>query len=362
MTSRRASAWRRFADLPLFWRVQIAGWLAFSVLSIPVKAPFFGMEKAIVVTVLREPLGFLFTIGLRWLYLRLKLSAERPLLMSVCMVPASLAVAAFDVFVVQFVPLPVVFGGLATTAAFLFLGIVYLTWSLLYFLIGQMITARERALTLARAEAAAHKAELSALRAQVDPHFLFNALNTVLAGLDRDPKALAPVVQGLADYFRYSLVHRHAAFVPLGDEFDATLNYLVVEKARFREGLLVDAQMDASARSLPVPAVILQPLVENAVKHGYKSSPKPLRIRVRVTAAPEGGADVEVANSGRWIEPPLRREAGDAGGAGLELLKKRLQLLYNGTHRFEIAAQDDEVSVRVHVPPPASGLRAAGAA
>src|SRR5262249_9222664 len=162
-------------------------------------------------------------------------------------------------------------------------------------LIRQVIMLRERELALAHAESAAARAELQVLRAQVDPHFLFNALNTVLAGLDREPRALAPVVQGLADYLRYSLLNRKATFVSLGGEFGARMSYLVVEKARFREGLEIDGHFDEGVRSLAVPVVILQPLVENAVKHGYKSSPPPLRVRVHVTAVDGGGADIEVA-------------------------------------------------------------------
>jgi two-component system, LytTR family, sensor kinase len=348
--------WRRFRALPLFWRLQIAGWIAFAVLSLPVKAPFLGAQNAILVTVFREPLGFLLTLGLRWVFLRLRLTTARPLLVALCVVPASLTAAAVDILVLAFLPVPTASGAQGTMAAFWFRGIVYLTWSLMYFLIRQVMETRERELTLARAESAAHQAELQVLRAQVDPHFLFNALNTVLAGLDRDPRGLTPVVQGLADYLRYSLVNRHATFVPLGDEYDATMNYLVVEKARFREGLVIDARVDEAVRSLPVPVVIIQPLVENAVKHGLKSSPLPLRIRVHVTSAPEGGADVEVANTGRWIEPPAERPRGDASGAGLELVRRRLELLYAGTHGFHIDAKEHEVAIRLRLPVPSPAL------
>ncbi len=345
---------KHFARLPLFWRVQIVGWALFTVLSMPVKVPFLGWENALLVTLWREPLGFLLTSALGVLYRRVK--TENPLLLAACVIPTSLATSALDVLVLSFLPGPPAAGPLGTVTAFWFRGVVYLTWSLLYFLIRQVMTSRERALGLARTEAAAHQAELQILRAQVDPHFLFNALNTILAGLDRAPHTLAPVVQGLADYLRYSLINRKATFVSLGDEFEATMNYLVVEKARFREGLEFDGSLDEPVRSLPVPVVILQPLVENAVKHGLKSSPPPLRIRVRVSAVAGGGADVEVANSGRWIEPPVERDPREASGAGLELLRRRLQLIYAGAHGFEVDARDDEVSIRMHLPPPSPSL------
>jgi len=155
----------------------------------------------------------------------------------------------------------------------------------------------------------------------------------------------------LADYLRYSLAHRHTAMVPLGEEFDAVLNYLLVEKARFREDLQIDSHIDPTARSVPVPGVMLQPLIENAVKHGVKSSPIPLKLRIHVRSASNGGAIVEVANSGRWIEPPVSRDAGDASGFGLESLKRRLTLVYAATHRFEISAGQNQVLIRIQVPP-----------
>lgn len=346
--------------MPLFWRLQIAGWLVFVLLSLPLRVSFLGsVQRAILVSLYREPVGFLLTLALRFVYRRLRLGSERPVLLGACMVAASMTASGIDYGVGTLLDLPlhaVPSEKLATQGLFWFRSVIYVTWSLMYFLIRQVIAAREKALTLARSEAAAHQAELQFLRAQVDPHFLFNALNTVLAGLDRDPRALAPVVQGLADYLRYSLLNRHAAFVPLGDEFDATMNYLVVEKARFRERLEFEGRLDEAARALPVPVVILQPLVENAVKHGYKSSPLPLRIRVHVTAVPGGGAEMVVANTGRWIEPPVRREPGEASGAGLELVKRRLELLYRGTHRFQIDTDGDEVSVRIRLPEPAPSL------
>ena len=179
---------------------------------------------------------------------------------------------------------------------------------------------------------------------------LFNALNTVLAGIGPDQERLTGVVQGLADYLRYSLLHRHAVMVPLGDEFDAALNYLVVEKARFRDGLLVHTHIDDLARAVSAPGVILQPLIENAVKHGYKSSPAPLRLAIDIRSKPDGGAVIDVTNSGRWVVPPAQRQEGDASGHGLESVKRRLALIYPDAHRFELLTAGEQVSVRIHLP------------
>jgi len=346
--------WKPFARLPLFWRLQFAGWFAFSVLALPLKAVVFGsFREAVVFTAAREPIGLLLTVGLRWVYRRLGLAGSRPLRLGVWVVVISMAAGGVDFGAGHAMNLAFGVPEPASTVAFgqfLLRCLLFVTWSFLYFWIRALIAEQQRALNLARAEATAKEAELQMLRAQVDPHFLFNALNTLLAGLSRDPKAMIPVVQGLADYLRYSLANRHAALVPLGEEFDAAMNYLVVEKARFREELLVETQVDEAARALPVPGVILQPLIENAVKHGYKSSPSPLRIRIRLEALADGGSTLEIANSGKWIEPPTQRASDDAGGAGLECLRRRLQLLYGARHRFDILKNANEVIIQIQLP------------
>lgn len=352
----------RIAGLPLFWKCQIGGWIAHAVLSLPLKiAGFDTLQSMILVTLIEEPLGFGLTSGMRLAYLRLGLRVEEPVRLAIWVSVCCATAALIDWTVGHQVE---AWFGLHEVTPIVLLGLFwihalqYVTWTFLYFWIKNVIAARERVLSLIRAEAAAHEAELRMLRAQINPHFLFNSLNTVLNGLNRESKALSSVVQGLADYLRYSLKHRHTALVPLGDEFDAAMNYLVVEKARFRDGLSIEAHVDEAARAVPVPGVMLQPLIENAVKHGYKSSPVPLTVRISIRAD-NGGAIVEVANSGRWIEPPAVREPDDASGVGLESLQRRLALLYPASHRFEIAKGGDEVSVRIHLPAGSSCLQPA---
>ena len=354
---------RWFLAMPPFWRWQLLGWTAHAVISLPLKVQSFGsFRAALVVTLVTSPVAVMLTGILRSFYVRLKLSPERPRQLVIPVLIGSTVAAAIDWGVASWAQrtihlypvLPVMLVGFTWLR-----GVQYLGWSALYFWILSTRASRERAINLVRAESAAHEAELQMLRAQIDPHFLFNSLNTVLAGLDRDPRALSGVVQGLADYLRYSLANRHTALVPLGEEYDAVMNYLVVEKARFRDDLEIDTHMDPGARGVPVPGVILQPLVENAIKHGYKVSPVPLRLRIAIYAEAGGGAVLEVSNSGRWIDAPARREAGDASGVGLESLRRRLTLLYKDTHRFDIVSDPDQVVVRITVPPASPLLQTA---
>jgi LytS/YehU family sensor histidine kinase len=339
--------------LPLFWQFQIAGWLTHFILTLPLKYVATGSWRmALLVSLVVEPMGFVLTTALRAVYLRWNVRVEEPVRLVSWVAAGCTTAAAIDwtvatavqPHITQETVLNITLFGMSWIRA-----LQYFMWTTLYFWIKSAMAARERALNLIQAEAAARDAELRMLRAQMNPHFLFNSLNTVLAGLDRDPKSLTAVVQGLADYLRYSLAHRHTALVPLGDEFDAAANYLVVEKARFRDDLVFTTHIDDAARTTSVPGVMLQPLIENAVKHGFKTTAIPLRLRVDVRAGTDGRTTIEVANSGRWIEPPVTRSVGDASGVGLESLQRRLALLYPETHKFDVVSSPEEVAIRIEL-------------
>ncbi len=351
--SRKKTAW--FGGLPLFWRFQIIGWLTYAILTLPLKALLFeSLGYAVLVTVFRESFGFLITSALRFAYLRLGLRTNRPLRLAIVVFSFAFACSGLDSLVGLGVEH---LGGRdeysdPTFGLFVFRTLLYTVWSVLYFTIKDLSEAGKRLEKLQEAENAARDAEILMLRAQVSPHFLFNAFNTILAELDGKNPELVPVVRGLSDYFRYSLTNHDETFVTMGQEFDAILSYLTVEKARFRHSLELDCHLDPQFREMKVPGIFLQPLVENALKYGHKTSPTPLILRLHIAAAPGGGAIVEVSNSGKWIEPSPVRSSEGTGGHGLQLLKRRLELLYPGEHSIAILHPEGEekVSIRIHLP------------
>lgn len=97
-----------------------------------------------------------------------------------------------------------------------------------------------------------------------------------------------------------------------------------------------------------MPGIFLQPLIENAIKYGYQTSPTPLRLWIKVEVREDGGVDLEVRNTGEWVEP---RETDSAHGNGLAILRRRLELLYHGRHRIDIASLPaGEVRIHIHLP------------
>ena len=177
---------------------------------------------------------------------------------------------------------------------------------------------------------AAQRAELSALRAQVHPHFLFNSLNTVSALIGYDTVKAREACLLLAQYLRGTLGAQERALVPLRDEWALCERYLAVESLRFGERLRVDFFMEEAAQGCEVPSLLLQPLVENAVTHGIGpvDEPQPLRVRAHCR---DGRLGIALENG---LDPaPRRRE----GGLGLTNVRARLFGQYgdNATLRVE---------------------------
>jgi hypothetical protein len=345
----------RILRIPLFWRLQIIGWTLFGVLTMPLKiSAFDSAPYALLATLCREPAALLLTSGFRLVYRRLNLKVDQSTRLAAWVILLALLASTIDALLGMALDTAIHPTAAAQGAfgVFCFRCMLFCCWSFLYFWLRDQIEARQHLLNLARAKTAAQDAELLMLRAQVAPHFLFNSLNTILAGLERQPLALIPVVQGLADYFRFTLTTRHDAFIPLGDEFDAIVNYLRVEKARFRESIQIESFIDEAARSILVPGVFLQPLVENALKYGHRTSPTPLRLRVSAETLADGSVVAAVANSGDWIEPLPVRPLKDAGGHGLAILRRRLELLYRGQAEIKVSSSpaNDSVIVQVRIP------------
>jgi len=216
-------------------------------------------------------------------------------------------------------------------------------WSALFFgwqLLDERRSTEVRAL---RAESLALRNELERLQAQISPHFLFNALNTVMAHRT-DPGAIDTVTQALANYLDF-LLRPSAPLEPLARELDALEEYLTVQGMRFGDGLETRIDCDFEARRVAVPPLMVQPLVENAIKYGGRTSPKPLRVHV--AARSDGDwLTVEVANTGRWM---LAGEA-ESTGTGLVSLERRLQLLLGPQAALTHGEHDGWVRVAIRVP------------
>ncbi|HWM85613.1 MAG TPA: histidine kinase, partial [Kofleriaceae bacterium] len=218
---------------------------------------------------------------------------------------------------------------------------VLVAWSALYFSFAYRQRADVEAERALRATALATEAQLAMLRYQVNPHFLFNALNSLRALIDENKGSARDMVTQLSELFRYSLRTTHETDLSLGDEIAAIRNYLDIQKIRFEDGLEATIDVDEAAAATPLPGFLVHPLVENSVKYGLETSPRPLRVEVR--ARREGNRlRVEVANTGRWLDGAARDAARiSAGtGTGLRNLRERLRHIYPDRHALAVGEVD----------------------
>ena len=191
----------------------------------------------------------------------------------------------------------------------------------------------------------ATQAELKALKAQINPHFFFNALNTIAALIHTDPALAEASVERLAQMFRYVLAGSERGQVPLEEELAFVDDYLEIERARFGERLRVAREIDLRALSVSVPSLILQPLVENAVKHGHGDDGR-IDLDIRVESIDEG-VSITVADRGPGM--PAGYRIGDSPGHGLRNVDERLRKMYG----WGLEVEENEprgTRVTVHVP------------
>ncbi len=204
-------------------------------------------------------------------------------------------------------------------------------------------TLRESQRREAQSRVLAREAELQMLRTQINPHFLFNSLNSISALTSMDPAGARQMTIELAQFFRQTLALSEKKTIALADELALCQNFLAIEKVRFGDKLDASWQIDAGALGALLPPMLLQPLLENAIKHG---------IRTRVDG---GTIAVQVTTRDTWlylaVSNPMDADAppADAGtGTGLKNLRARLDSLYAGQARVDWKAAGPE-RFEVHV-------------
>ncbi len=193
---------------------------------------------------------------------------------------------------------------------------------------------REQVVREAELMRLSREAELRALKAQINPHFLFNTLNTVNSLARNDPEAARTVNARLASVFRYTLDGSESDTVTLGQELEFVRDYMEIEKARLRERLRFTMEADESLLETRIPPMILQPLVENAVQHGVARSPEGGTVQLTVTAM-AGELTCRVQDDGPGV-PNESVERILESGIGLRNVRDRLAQIYGKEFRFQI--------------------------
>jgi len=344
-TGQRSEAARPPAAGRTYWICQFAGWGGFAMYVAGAYLVFAPERLAsVVLTILLfNGLGCPAATHLlrdwmlreRWLELPLRRFLPRAT-MAVLLLAAILAGAVILLELVAFTPRVDVTGAVWTFVAFVW---AVAGWILVYW----VVQARRRRERLASdLTVLAREAQLNALRAQLNPHFLFNCLNSLRALIVQDPERAVSMVTGLGDLLRYALASDRRQLVPLSEELAIVEQYLDLEKIRFEERLTVERAVEPAALAVSVPPMLLQTLVDNAVKHGIARLPHGgvIRITARVNAE---HLDLAVANTG-----PVREA--NPEGFGLRSAGERLRLLYQGRASLTLLSEGPATVATLRLP------------
>lgn len=189
-------------------------------------------------------------------------------------------------------------------------------------------------LRLERLEKSFSEARLNALRMQLDPHFLFNALNTISSQVERDPKLARGMIEHLGDLLRLSLESKDLQEVPLAEEMAFLEHYLAIQKIRFGDQLRIETQIAPEVKYACVPCLFVQPLVENAIRHGISRRASGGTV---IVSADRVGNRLEIRVLDDGVGLPAGWTLENSGGVGLSVTRQRLAGLYSdGEARFAV--------------------------
>jgi two-component system LytT family sensor kinase len=339
----------------LFWGLHTLGWSAYGFAQF-VGSAVYGKEPGYVqVIAIAAASGFVLSAPLRWLYRWLWTAGPRAMVIGsavACWVVALGWRAIINTAYMQIVkpdwaaehapqPLEIFVGTLSSMA-------LLLCWTGLYY--GVKFYERlqlEREATL-KQSALAQEAQLKMLRYQLNPHFLFNTLNAISTlVLDGQNRTANLAVSRLSEFLRYTLDQDPMKKVTLRQELDALNLYLGIEKLRFGDRLRLEFDVDERAESALVPSLLLQPLVENAMK--YAIAPREQGGSVTIIAGIEGGGlRLAVVDDGPGLPPGMATSNGR--GVGLRNTRERLKVLYGDAHTVEVADAGPGLRVEMRLP------------
>lgn len=223
------------------------------------------------------------------------------------------------------------------------LSVVVFVWQAIYFGVHYLENYRRSEIHAVQLTSTLKEAELASLKTQLNPHFLFNALNSIRALTMENPHKAHEAITRLSNILRYTLQSGDAPVADLKTELRIVKDYLELEKIRFEERLRVFFQIDETTESVPVPVMALQTLVENAIKHGISTLTEGGDIVIR-SRRENGRIAIDVENSGEW------QESADSTRVGLENVRQRLELIYGSGAGLRISHESGRVRVGLELP------------
>lgn len=338
--------------LKTYWLCQLAGWIGFVLIEvsnytffiaktfIPALALTFSLQAVAGLLLMHGYRWYLHRTGYRWRAssgIWLKALADTLVLACLQTILADAVYAAI--------------GGMDVIRQFQvvdYIGSVYNwmryigVWVIIYYMYQLLKTSSEHEKAMLQAESNSRTAELELLKAQLNPHFLFNALNSIKALVTIDPEKSRTAIVQLSEILRFTLQYSRDQLIPLEQELNETAKYLALEQLRYGSRLTTHIEKRTEVADWMVPPAMLLTLAENAVKHGIGQLENGGRI------------DIEVAADGPWLCITMRNSGQyhpqGSGGLGLKQIRARLEALYQGRASLDIQNQAGVVAALLKIP------------
>jgi sensor histidine kinase YesM len=336
----------------VYWLCQITGWSLYTLSTILLSAAFgvyswSNLASQFLSCGIGLILTHLFRIYVRrhgWL--RLSLPSLVPRIVVVCvfgaivwmMLMMPLLMFVFQSLTYSLINPAIVFVTVFNWSATLFI------WSLIYFGFHYVENYKKTEVEKWKLEAAVKESELRALKSQMNPHFIFNCLNNIRGLIVEDPERAQTVVTQLASILRYSLQSGDNETVTLEEELQTVSDYLALESVRLEERLKINMNIDPLSLKVPVPAMLIQTLVENGIKYGVATLPNGGEISL-MTQVNASTLKIQVTNSGQFDNKS------DSSGVGLKNSRERLELLFGKSASVTLQnTSADSVTAKVEIP------------
>lgn len=221
---------------------------------------------------------------------------------------------------------------------------LYTILVLVYSLIIYSMNLKEKISDEANLKTLVREAEINMLKAQINPHFLFNALNSISLLTKKAPEKAREMIIKLSDYLRYSLRFGHESTISFKEEIENMERYLEIEKIRFGDKLVYHKEIPPESENFPIPNMILQPLLENAIKHGVYESTEPILIEIK---AEVGKNRLHISIENNYDPESIPRKG---SGIGLKNIDSRLRLTYNRKDLLQYKNENGRFTVELSLP------------
>ncbi|MBS7585816.1 sensor histidine kinase [Ancylobacter defluvii] len=329
-----ASRWSSWSPV---WRGQVIGWGLFALVDLVDRQLIYrNIIAALVLTAISYPLLLLLSVALRRIYDRICPDTRLTLAKVGIVLGFSGGAAAIAVGILATVriavgwTIPDWLPLQELVMPFSHYTLAFIAWSILYFWIGAELDRQRERQHAVEAQMDALRAEIRQLQLQLDPHFLFNALNGVAEEVPEHPEAALAMIRDLTQHLRHLLAGIRSPVVTVASEVEGLSAYLRIQQSRFGARVRSSLKVDPMAAERSIVNLLLQPLVENAFEHGDRAARLDVDIRIGVLGE---ALKIEIENTGHLVENPKRRPD---HGLGLQNVRRRLDVHYPDRHSFAI--------------------------